>query len=58
MKACIEGGLTDDNDEFEAIDAKGDLGYCEIFDFKCASARTCRAWVAGGPVTQEEQPSA
>ena len=51
MKACIENGLTDNNDEFESIDAKGDLGYCEIFDFKCASARTCRAWVAGGPVT-------
>lgn len=51
MKSCIEGGLTDDADEFEAIDAKGELGYCEIFDFKCASARTCRAWVAGGPVT-------
>jgi hypothetical protein len=51
MKACIEGGLTDNVDEFEAIDSKGDLGYCEIFDFKCASARTCRAWVAGGPVT-------
>jgi hypothetical protein len=29
------------------IDA-GDLGYCEIFDFKCASSRTCSAWVAGG----------
>ena len=58
MKACIEGGLTDDNDEFEAIDSKGDLGYCEIFDFKCASARTCRAWVAGGPVTEEEQSNA
>jgi hypothetical protein len=38
-------------DEFESIDAAGELGYCEIFDFKCASARTCRAWVAGGPVT-------
>jgi hypothetical protein len=23
----------------------GDLGYCEIFDFKCASSRTCAAWV-------------
>jgi hypothetical protein len=28
------------------IDA-GDLGYCEIFDFKCAASRTCDAWVAG-----------
>jgi starvation-inducible DNA-binding protein len=51
MLSCIEDGLTDNSDEFEAIDAAGELGYCEIFDFKCASARTCRAWVAGGPVT-------
>jgi hypothetical protein len=54
MKACIEGGLTDNADEFDAIDEAGELGYCEIFDFKCASARTCRAWVAGGPVTEEK----
>lgn len=53
MMSCIENGLTDDADEFDAIDAAGELGYCEIFDFKCASARTCRAWVAGGPVTEE-----
>ena len=51
MLSCIETGLTDNADEFESIDAAGELGYCEIFDFKCASARTCRAWVAGGPVT-------
>jgi hypothetical protein len=53
MMACIEGGLTDNADEFDAIDAAGELGYCEAFDFKCASARTCRAWIAGGPVTEE-----
>jgi hypothetical protein len=51
MLSCIEGGLTDNADEFDSINEAGDLGYCEIFDFKCASARTCRAWVAGGPVT-------
>jgi hypothetical protein len=52
MKNCIEQGLTGGErpDEFDAIDAAGELGYCEAFDFKCASARTCRAWVAGGPV--------
>lgn len=54
MKSCIESGLTDNADEFDAIDEAGELGYCEIFDFKCASARTCRAWVAGGPVTEEK----
>jgi hypothetical protein len=54
MLSCIETGLTDNADEFDAIDAAGELGYCEAFDFKCASARTCRAWVAGGPVTEEK----
>ena len=59
MLSCIETGLTDNADEFDAIDAAGELGYCEAFDFKCASARTCRAWVAGGPVTEEktEEPT-
>ncbi len=51
MLSCIENGLTDNADEFDSISEAGDLGYCEAFDFKCASARTCRAWVAGGPVT-------
>ena len=51
MKDCISSGLTDDSDTFDKIDAAGELGYCEAFDFKCASARTCRAWVSGGPIT-------
>ena len=42
-------------DEWEAIDAAGQLGYCEAFDFKCASKRTCRAWVTGGPITQDKK---
>lgn len=57
MKNCIEAGVTGDlrDDEFDQIDAAGDLGYCEAFDFKCASARTCRAWVTGGPVKDDIQ---
>ena len=55
MKDCIEGGLTDNADEFDAIDAAGELGYCEAFDFKCAAARTCRAWIAGGPVRETKK---
>lgn len=56
MLDCIESGLGNEqgNDAWGAIDA-GDLGYCEAFDFKCASARTCDAWVAGGPVTVEKE---
>jgi len=55
MKDCIKGGLVDESraDEFDLIDEAGELGYCEAFDFKCASARTCRAWVGGGPVTDD-----
>ena len=52
MLDYIASGLTgEQNDEYDSIQEAGDLGYCEAFDFKCASARTCRAWVAGGPVT-------
>jgi hypothetical protein len=56
MMACIEGGVTggERRDEWEEIDGAGQLGYCEAFDFKCASKRTCRAWVTGGPITKEK----
>jgi hypothetical protein len=52
---CIESGLGNEAGDtaWDAINA-GDLGYCEAFDFKCASARTCDAWVGGGPVTVEK----
>ena len=44
MLECIAKGIGEDGDPWAMIDA-GDLGYCEIFDFKCASSRTCSAWV-------------
>lgn len=57
MKSCINQGVTggERQDEWNAIDAAGELGYCEAFDFKCASKRTCRAWVTGGPITEEKK---
>ena len=45
MLDCIEKGIGGEGDAEEVIE-KGDLGYCEIFDFKCAASRTCDAWVA------------
>ena len=53
MLQCIEGGLARGDNRETAWDVTeaGELGYCEAFDFKCASARTCRAWIVGGPVT-------
>jgi hypothetical protein len=40
MLECIAEGIGND----DVVEA-GDLGYCEIFDFKCAASRTCDAWI-------------
>ena len=50
---CIEDGLGDEpgNEAYKVVDKAG-LGFCEIFDFKCAGDRTCDAWVVGGPITK------
>jgi len=50
---CIAKGIGDDEgteDPFDVIKA-GELGYCRFLKFKCAAARTCNAWVVGGPIT-------
>jgi len=53
MLDCITQGI-DPGPEAVAIVKKANLGYCEIFDFKCAGDRTCDAWVVGGPITDED----
>jgi hypothetical protein len=61
MLACIEKGISFDPDEpeenntAEAVTAKvvqdkANLGYCQLFHFKCAGDRTCDAWLMGGPI--------
>jgi hypothetical protein len=53
---CIAKGIGDDEgseDPFDVIEA-GELGYCRFLKFKCAAARTCDAWVVGGPITDEK----
>ena len=45
MKECMPG---------ETSDEDGELGYCWMHKFKCHSARTCRTWAAGGPITEDE----
>ena len=54
IKECIAKGIGTDADPWGTIDW-AELGYCEIFDFKCAASRTCDAWVVGGPNTGEEE---
>lgn len=47
MLTCIKEGIGRDAED--VVEA-GDLGFCEFFDFKCASSRTCDAWVVGGSI--------
>ena len=53
IKECIAKGIGMEADPWGTIEL-ADLGYCEIFDFKCAASRTCDAWVVGGPNTGED----
>jgi len=57
MLECIKGGLAQGDSAENAWDVTeaGELGYCEAFDFKCASQRTCRAWIVGGPITDKSK---
>ena len=51
LLGCIKQGIGEDANE---VAIGGDLGYCEIFDFKCAAKRTCDAWIVGGPITNNK----
>lgn len=53
MKACLARGIGFDGQDPHDFIAAGELGYCAAFRFKCAAARTCSAWVSGGPVRVE-----
>jgi hypothetical protein len=52
LLGCIKKGIGEDANE---VAVGGDLGYCEIFDFKCAAKRTCDAWIVGGPITDDKK---
>jgi capsid protein len=52
LLGCIKKGIGADANE---VTLGGDLGYCEIFDFKCAAKRTCDAWIVGGPITDDKK---
>ena len=59
MMECITGGLEkDEGDKELSYDEEfikaADLGYCDLFQFTCAAARTCDAWKGGGPITKEK----
>lgn len=45
MLDCMPGPVSDED---------GKLGYCWMHHFKCHSARTCRTWAKGGPITTDK----
>ena len=56
MMDCIVNGIQgeeSDNETYasEVINA-ANLGYCELFEFKCAANRSCNSWLVGGPITK------
>lgn len=48
---CIIQGINETKaaDPYD-VQELADLGYCQLFKFKCASRRTCDAWLYGGPI--------
>ena len=59
MLGCIQEGLGFEEDyesdealrqNQEDVREASNLGYCQLFGFKCAADRTCRAWLFGGPI--------
>lgn len=46
---CIAEGIGGE-DAWDVVEA-GDLGYCEIYKFKCNANRSCFAHIDGGPIT-------
>lgn len=54
MIECMAKGIESEKEahvdySYDVIKA-GNLGYCELFHFKCAGDRTCDAWIVGGPI--------
>lgn len=56
MMECIRTGIdkTEESYADDIIESAG-LGYCELFDFKCAASRTCSAWLVGGPIDDAKE---
>ena len=60
MMDCIVKGIQGEESDQETyaneVVGNAELGYCELFEFKCAADRTCSAWLVGGPITKAMTP--
>jgi hypothetical protein len=56
MMDCIVSGIQGEESDDETYASEvvdgASLGYCELFEFKCAANRTCGSWLVGGPITK------
>jgi hypothetical protein len=54
MMDCIVSGIQKEESDQETyaneVVGTAELGYCELFEFKCAADRTCSAWLTGGSI--------
>jgi hypothetical protein len=50
----MKDGIGPDGDK---IVEGSNLGFCELFEFKCAGNRVCDAWLGGGPLKEEAEYS-
>ena len=60
MLECITSGIEAKNPAEESgydedVIEAAQLGFCELFHFKCAGTRTCDAWLVGGPIIDDEE---
>ncbi len=60
MLECIKAGIEAKNPEEESgydedVIEAAQLGFCELFHFKCAGTRVCDAWLVGGPITDDDE---
>lgn len=60
MLDCIKAGIEAKNPAEESgydedVIEAAQLGFCELFHFKCAGTRTCDAWLVGGPIKDETE---
>jgi hypothetical protein len=58
MLNCIKAGIeakdpAEESGYDEDVIEAAQLGFCELFHFKCAALRTCDAWLVGGPITDK-----
>ena len=59
VMCCIGGGIGTEEEPYvdpRRVIENANLGYCQLFKFKCAGDRTCDAWIHGGPITDKCEP--